>query len=78
MDVCDDGQIYMHLEKDGSVFSVDNCSLSDLPEYEESMEPEGLVLEMAQRIHSTNTVESSTGKQNTKRQGRRRNGSYQK
>ena len=48
MNVCGSGQIYMHLEKDGSVFSVDNCSLSDLPEYKEYMEPEGLVLEMAQ------------------------------
>lgn len=48
MDVCDDGQIYMLWKKMGACFSVDNCSLSDLPEYEESMEPEGLVLEMAQ------------------------------
>ena len=35
MNVCGDNQIYIHLEKDGSVFSVDNCSLSDLPEYED-------------------------------------------
>lgn len=34
MCVCGNDQIYMHLEKDGSIFSVDDCSLSDLPEYE--------------------------------------------
>ena len=31
--VCGDEHVYMHLEEDGSVFSVDNCSLSDLEEY---------------------------------------------
>ena len=35
MCVCGNGQIYMHLEEDGSVFSVDDFSLSDLPEYVE-------------------------------------------
>ena len=40
MCVCGVDQIYMHLEKDGSVFSVDDCSLSDLLEYQEYMEPE--------------------------------------
>ena len=34
--------------KDGNVFSVDDCSLSDLPEYEEHVEPEELDLEMGQ------------------------------
>ena len=33
MCVCGDAQIYMHLEEDESVFSVNDCSLSDLPEY---------------------------------------------
>jgi len=33
--VCGDSQVYMHLETDGSVFSVDDCSLSDLEEYED-------------------------------------------
>lgn len=32
--VCGDNHLYMHLEADGSVFSVDDNSLSDLPEYE--------------------------------------------
>lgn len=31
---CGDRQIFMHLEEDGSVFSIDHDSLSDLPEYE--------------------------------------------
>lgn len=35
MNVCGDNQVYMHLENDGSVFSVDDCSLSDLPEYKD-------------------------------------------
>lgn len=33
--VCGDNQVYMHMETDGSVFSVDDCSLSDLEEYED-------------------------------------------
>ena len=33
--MCGDSHVYMHMESDGSVFSVDNCSLSDLEEYEE-------------------------------------------
>lgn len=32
--VCGDNQVYMHMEADGSVFSIDDNSLSDLPEYE--------------------------------------------
>lgn len=32
--VCGDNQVYMHMETDGSVFSIDDNSLSDLPEYE--------------------------------------------
>lgn len=32
--VCGDNYVYMHQEEDGSVFSVDNCSLSDLEEYD--------------------------------------------
>ena len=47
MNVCGNDQIYMHLEKDGSDFSVDNCALSDWSEYED-LEPEGLDLEMVQ------------------------------
>ena len=31
--VCGDNQIYMHMEEDGSVFSIDDNSLDDLPEY---------------------------------------------
>ena len=46
MNVCGNDQIYMHLEKDGSMFSMDYCSLSDLPEYEEHVEPGELVLGM--------------------------------
>lgn len=34
MFVCGDNQVYMHMEADGSAFSVDDNSLSDLPEYE--------------------------------------------
>lgn len=41
--VCGDSQVYTHLEQDGSAFSVDDCSLSDLEEYEDS-EPEELVV----------------------------------
>lgn len=37
MNVCGGGQFYMHLAKDRGVFSVDDCSLSDLPEYEDRM-----------------------------------------
>jgi len=33
--VCGDSQVYMHLETDGRVFSVDCSSLSDLEEYED-------------------------------------------
>ena len=33
--VCGDSQAYMPMESDGSVFSVDDCSLSDLEEYED-------------------------------------------
>ena len=33
MNVCGSDKIYIHLEKDGSMFSVDDCSLSDSPEY---------------------------------------------
>lgn len=33
--VCGDNQVYMHMESDGSIFSVDDNSLSDLPEYED-------------------------------------------
>ena len=33
--VCGDSQVYMHLEEDGSVSSVDDCSLSDMEEYED-------------------------------------------
>lgn len=47
MNVCGDDQIYMHMEKDGSAFFVDDCSLSDLPEYEEYVEPEEIVLKLA-------------------------------
>lgn len=32
--VCGSGNIYMHLEEGGGVYSVDDSSLSDLPEYE--------------------------------------------
>lgn len=32
--VCGDNHVYMHMEVDGSVFSVDDNSLSDLLEYE--------------------------------------------
>lgn len=33
--VCGDSHVYMHRETDGSIFSVDNCSLSDMKEYED-------------------------------------------
>ena len=33
--VCGDSQVYMHMETDGSVFSVDDNSLSDMEEYED-------------------------------------------
>lgn len=32
--VCGDNRVYMHMESDGSVLSVDDNSLADLPEYE--------------------------------------------
>ena len=32
--VCGDNHVYLHLEADGSVFSIDDNSLYDLPEYE--------------------------------------------
>lgn len=32
--VCGDNQVYMHMESDGSIFSIDDNSLSDLPEYD--------------------------------------------
>ena len=35
MCVCGCSDIYIHLEEDGSVFSVDHDSLSDLAEYED-------------------------------------------
>ncbi len=35
MNVCGVGQMYMHMESDGSMFSVDDNPLSDLPEYED-------------------------------------------
>ena len=31
--VCGSERIYFHMEKDKSVFSVDDCSLSDMEEY---------------------------------------------
>ncbi|MBQ6888550.1 MAG: hypothetical protein IJN54_13670 [Lachnospiraceae bacterium] len=34
--VCGDNHVYMHMESDGSVFSIDDNSLADLPEYENS------------------------------------------
>lgn len=34
MCVCGNSRIYMHMEEDGSAFSIDDSSLSDLPEYE--------------------------------------------
>lgn len=34
--VCGDNQVYMHMEADGSAFSIDDSSLSDLAEYEDS------------------------------------------
>ena len=33
--VCGDNQVYMHMESDGSIFSIDDNSLSDLQEYED-------------------------------------------
>lgn len=32
--VCGDSHVYMHMESDKSIFSVDDNSLSDLSEYE--------------------------------------------
>lgn len=32
--VCGDNQVYMHMESDGSIFSIDDNSLSDLLEYD--------------------------------------------
>ncbi len=32
--VCGNNHVYMHMESDKSIFSVDDNSLSDLPEYE--------------------------------------------
>mgnify|MGYP003297337155 CR=1 FL=1 len=34
--VCGSEHMYIHMEADGSVVSIDDNSLSDLPEYEES------------------------------------------
>lgn len=48
MDVYGDDQIYIHLEKDGNVFSVDGCHMLGLPGYEEYMEPEEIVLVIVQ------------------------------
>lgn len=31
--VCGSDRIYLHMEQDKSVFSVDDCSLSDMEEY---------------------------------------------
>ncbi len=31
--VCGSNRIYLHMEEDKSVFSVDDCSLSDMGEY---------------------------------------------
>lgn len=39
--ICGDNYIYFHQEEDGSVFCLDNNSLSDLPEYD-GCEPEEL------------------------------------
>lgn len=33
--ICGDNWFYTHLEADGSVFNLDNDSLSDLPGYED-------------------------------------------
>lgn len=41
--VCGDGWMYFHQEEDGSIFNIDDSSLSDLSEYENS-EPEELHL----------------------------------
>lgn len=35
INVCGDSQIYLHYSPDGKEFSLDNCALSDLPEYED-------------------------------------------
>ena len=32
--VCGSSQIYLHFSVDRKVFSLDDCALSDLPEYE--------------------------------------------
>ena len=32
--VCGDNQIYLHYSSGGKAFSLDNCALSELPEYE--------------------------------------------
>ena len=34
MCVCGNSHIYVHMEEDGSAFSIDDSSLSDSPEYE--------------------------------------------
>lgn len=39
--VCGCDMFYMHLSNDGTVFSVDDCALSDLEEYE-GYEPSNL------------------------------------
>lgn len=33
VNICGDEQVYIHVEEDGSVVSLDDCSLSDLEEY---------------------------------------------
>lgn len=40
--VCGEDIFYIHVEEDGSVISMDDNSLSDMPEYDES-EPDVLV-----------------------------------
>lgn len=40
LNICGDNYVYIHIEQDGSVVSLDNCSLDDLPEYQEAVNPE--------------------------------------
>lgn len=42
--VCGDSQFYIHVSMDGDMVCVDDCALSDLPEYEGG-EPDELRLE---------------------------------
>lgn len=52
MYICGDNQVYMHLEEDGSAFTIDHDSLSDLPEYE-GYEAEELHLEEDREMYDT-------------------------